>query len=105
LIMLWIRNILADGWRMQENIWKDHIFELRRKRWRHEWSSFRPEFVSGFDLTTALSCVYNSDNQSCLQNLWELNPFLMSTPFLSSTFDWLLTTWVKKLYLLIIKFC
>ena len=38
LVTLWIRNIPVDGEDSSECM-KDHIFELRRKIWRHQWSS------------------------------------------------------------------
>ena len=44
-------------WGYANEYMKDHIFELRRKIWRHDWSS---------QLLSRLSCVYNCDDQSCL---------------------------------------
>ena len=53
---------------------KEHVFELRRKKWRHDWSfhgiPFRPEFFSGFKFHSFFSRVHTCDDQPCLQKLW-----------------------------------
>ena len=38
LVTLWVRNITVDGEDTSEYM-KDHIFELRRKIWRQDWSA------------------------------------------------------------------
>lgn len=59
-------NYFANTWwgSMQVNdIWKIRVFELRRKKWRHERL-----------ISSCLSCVLNCDDRSCLHiNIWTVN--------------------------------